>query len=83
MILSLATDSGYDSMVLFDEDNADDVGLMHLNIEVVELLNACSHGWIKINKLTFCKTGWLMMSSMYDDVEGSGKKIILMNSRRT
>ena len=31
---SLATDSGYDSMVSFDED--DDV-LMHLNVEVVEL----------------------------------------------
>ena len=31
---SLATDSGYDSMVSFDED---DDGLMHLNVEVVEL----------------------------------------------
>ena len=38
---SLATDSGYDLMVPFDEDDADDDddddGLMHLNIEVVEL----------------------------------------------
>ena len=33
---SLATDSGYSSMVSFDEDDADD-GLMHLNVEVVEL----------------------------------------------
>ena len=33
---SLATDSGYDLMVLFDEDDDDD-GLMHLNVEVVEL----------------------------------------------
>ena len=30
---SLATDSGYNSMVSFDEDD----GLMHLNVEVVEL----------------------------------------------
>ena len=35
---SLATDCGYDSMVSFDEDDADDDdGLMHLNVEVVEL----------------------------------------------
>ena len=34
---SLATDSGYNSMVSFDEDDADDDGLMHLNVEVVEL----------------------------------------------
>ena len=35
---SLARDSGYDSMVSFDEDDAvDDDGLMHLNVEVVEL----------------------------------------------
>ena len=33
---SLATDSGYISMVSFDEDDGDD-GLMHLNVEVVEL----------------------------------------------
>ena len=31
---SLATDSGYDSMVSFDEDDGDD-GLMRLNVEVV------------------------------------------------
>ena len=36
---SLATDSGYNSMVSFDEDDADDDddGLIHLNVEVVEL----------------------------------------------
>ena len=38
---SLATDIGYNSMVSFDEDDAhdddDDDGLMHLNVEVVEL----------------------------------------------
>ena len=34
---SLATDSGYNSLVSFDEDDADDDGLMHLNVEVVEL----------------------------------------------
>ena len=38
---SLATDSGYDSMVSLDEDDTDDDddddGLMHLNVEVVEL----------------------------------------------
>ena len=33
---SLATDSDYDSMISFDEDVGDD-GLMHLNVEVVEL----------------------------------------------
>ena len=33
---SLATDSDYDSMISFDEDDGDD-GLMHLNVEVVEL----------------------------------------------
>ena len=49
---SLATDSGYNSMVSFDEDDDGDDGLMHLNVEV------CCHGWIKFNKLTtFCKTG--------------------------
>ena len=33
----LATDSGYNSMVSFDEDDADDDddGLMHLNVENV------------------------------------------------
>ena len=36
---SLATDSDYNSMVSFDEDDADDDddGLIHLNVEVVEL----------------------------------------------
>ena len=37
---SLATDSGYNSMVSFDEDDDGDDGddgLMHLNVEVVEL----------------------------------------------
>ena len=34
---SLATDSSSDSMVSFDEDNDGDDGLMHLNVEVVEL----------------------------------------------
>ena len=35
---SLATNSGHNSMVSFDEDHADDDdGLMHLNVEVVEL----------------------------------------------
>ena len=34
---SLATDSVYVSMVSFDEDDDGDDGLMHLNVEVVEL----------------------------------------------
>ena len=34
---SVATESGYDSMVSFDEDDADDDGLMHFNIGFVEL----------------------------------------------
>ena len=34
---SLATDSSYGSMVSFDEDDDGDDGLMHLNVEVVEL----------------------------------------------
>ena len=34
---SLARDSGYNSMVSFDEDDDGDDGLMHLNVEVVEL----------------------------------------------
>ena len=33
----LATESGYDSMVSFDEDGDGDDGLMHLNVGVVEL----------------------------------------------
>ena len=34
---SLATDSGYNSTVSFDENDDGDDGLMHLNVEVVEL----------------------------------------------
>ena len=44
---SLATDSGYNSMVSFDEDYADDDddGLIHLNVEVVELFE-CLLSWL-------------------------------------
>ena len=34
---SLATDSGYNSMVSIDEDDDGVDGLVHLNVEVVEL----------------------------------------------
>ena len=39
---SLATDSGYNSMVSFDEDDDGDDDLMHLNVEVVELFERLS-----------------------------------------
>ena len=52
---SLATDSGYDSMVSFDEDDDDD-GLMHLNVEVVELFERLL-SWLDQVQQTFCKTG--------------------------
>ena len=42
---SLATDSGYDSMVSFDEDDGGDDGLMHLDVEVVEL-SECMLSWL-------------------------------------
>ena len=54
---SLATDSGYDSMVSFDED---DDGLMHLNVEVVELFERLLSWLDQVQKIDDILQDWMI-----------------------
>ena len=58
---SLATDSGYNSMVSFDEDDADDDdGLMHLNVEVVELFERFLSWLVQVQQSDDILQDWMI-----------------------
>ena len=59
---SLATDSGYNSMVSFDEDDADDDddGLIHLNVEVVELFERLLSWLDQIQQIDDILQDWMI-----------------------
>ena len=57
---SLATDSSYDSMVSFDEDNDGDDGLMHLNVEVVELFERLLSWLTQVQQIDNILQDWMI-----------------------
>ena len=59
---SFATDSGYNSMVSFDEDDADDDddGLIHLNVEVVELFERLLSWLDQIQQIDDILQDWMI-----------------------
>ena len=58
---SLATDSGYNSMVSFDEDDADDDdGLMHLNVEVVKLFESFLSWLVQVQQIDDILQDWMI-----------------------
>ena len=59
---SLATDSGYNSMVSFDEDDADDDddGLIHLNVEVVEMFKRLLSWLDQVQQIDAILQDWMI-----------------------
>ena len=59
---SLATDNGYNSMVSFDEDDADDDddGLIHLNVEVVELFERLMSWLDQVQQIDDILQDWMI-----------------------
>ena len=57
---SLSTDCSYDSMVSFDEYDADDDGLMHLNVEVVELFERLLSWMDQVQQIDDILQNWMI-----------------------